>query len=248
MSFQEYFAYGVTMANLPAFSVNPIYSEGNIRMDSDADFEIHKLTYFASFGNIRIRMRNDAYGGYFIRDATDLKDIAGNFAGSPFVLPQSFNMKAGTNTILEVADISGNLNNLRFTMQGAKIRPGVAPWDKKFSKVVGFPYTTRKFTVGALATATVQVAVDNDANFLVKRITGNCYGDCLIDIKEGARDRDWFNSMLHFNTVIGNGQFPNILFANRFIYRGSVISVTVQDLTGVPNEVEVVFHGSKMYE
>jgi hypothetical protein len=174
--------------------------------------------------------------------------MAGSFAGTPLVLPQPWQMKAGTNTIVEAADQSGVGGTLRLTFQGAKIRPGIAPWEKRFAKTMGFPYSTRKFTVGANATSTVQLAIDNDANFLVKRITGSRYASCLIDIKEGARDRDWFNAMLHFDTVVGNGQFPNILFANRFIFRGSVISVTVQDLSGSPNEVEVVFLGSKMYE
>ncbi len=258
MSWEEYFVYGYNNTVLPA-GVGTAPVSTVIRIDSEADFLMHKICYVARFANIRLRWMSDALGRYFIRDLTDLRAIAGNFIGTPFILPRPLLLPAGTNLTVEAADASGLANSLRIAFHGAKIRPGECPWGtkqkgqngydmRKWNAVLPFPYTTQSQTLAAGATSTVRIEVDTDSHFLVQKITGVAQGDCLVDITESASGRAWMNTAVNFGSISGNGQFPNVLFANRFIYRGSVVSINVQDLSGLANNFEIILWGSKLYE
>ncbi len=246
MSYREYFVYGLTTTLVAGSGVS--FTESNIRIDSDADFELHKLCYNATNGNVRVRMRDSSLGRYFIRDSSDLRAIASNFIGTPFITPRPVPILAGTNYIVELSDASGVANTVRFAFHGAKIRPGVSPWERKYRAVFPFPYGTQLQPVAASSTVSLRIEVDNDAHFLVDKITGHSQGSCTITIRESSRDRDWSNAALHFDTIVGNGQFPNILYANRFVARGSVISIQVQDLSAVANQIEVILWGRKLFE
>lgn len=256
---KEFFAYGLSNQALIAGN-GTAFATSNIRIDSDADFEWHKTTYQVGNAQIRLRFRDESMGQYNTKTDIGLSLIAGNFAGTPFILPRAQFVKAGTNFGVDISDASGVANTIRFVMMGAKIRPGVAPWgeshvangklifDKRFRALRQFTYNTPRTAILANATTSTRIEVDTDANFLVTKITGTRQGDCLVEFKEVAKDSNWQNQTLHFDTVIGNGQFPNVLFANRLIYKGSVLSIGLQDISGLANTVEIAVHGIKMYE
>jgi len=245
MAWREYFAFG--SFRILTAGAGAVFEDLAVRIDSDADFEWQRTTYNATSPLIYLRFRDESMGRYLNKLNSDIQAVGSNFAGTPFILPRPYVIQAGTNFTTEAADYSGFANTLRFTMQGAKIRQGKAPWDRRFRALVPFIYPVRQL-VGAGLTASLRIEIDNDAHFLVQKISGTRTGACLINFKEGSRDRDWFNQDLEFDTVIGNGQFPNVLFASRFIYRGSVIAINLQDLTGAPNTVEIDLIGVKLYE
>ena len=157
-------------------------------------------------------------------------------------------LTAGSNLLVESSDRSGNPNTLNWCFAGAKIRAGEAPWKRRFRAVRPFTYSTVETSIGANGSSSLRIEVDNDSHFLVQKITGTREGRCTVEFKEGARDRDWQNTPLAFDAIVGNGQFPNVLFANRLVYRGSVIIAQVADLSGASNLVEICLHGVKMYE
>lgn len=259
MSWKEFFAYGMSNQALAA-GAGTAFTTNNVRIDSDADFEWHKSTYQVTSALIRMRFRDESTGIYNTKNDVGLPLIASNFAGTPFILPRPQVINAGTNFGIETADNSGVVNTIRFVMMGAKIRPGIAPWgeshvangklifDKRFRGLRQFSYGTGLVNVGANVATTTRIEVDNDADFLVTKITGSRRGNCLIEFKEVARDSNWQNIALHFDTVIGNGQFPNVLFAQRLIQKGSVLSIGLQDISGLANVIEIVIHGIKMYQ
>lgn len=271
--YKEYFIYTMSRA-LTASATGVAFDPSTIRIDSDSDFEFHKTTYVSgitandSNGNdrINIRYKDDSQGRYLTKDPLDIKMIAGRntlFMGLsnsflPFIWPRPYVISAGTTFTVEAADYSNAGPTLRMAFHGAKIRPGQAPWDRKFRATVPFVYgftggTGTGFTGGLVSiaangTQSVPISIDIDSHFLVQKIVATRTGDALLNITEGARGRDWSNAAVHIDNLCGNGAFPNIMFANRFIYKGSVLSVNIQNLLGVANVINIALVGTKLYE
>ncbi len=244
----EYYIYGYSVS-LPA-GTGTVFTPGNILVESEADFEAHKIVYQASNGNILIRLRDGGTGNYFVKDATDITLLGSNFIGTPFVLPGKLKFTAGSMYTVEAADASGVAQTLRLYFHGAKRRPGIAPWDaRRWASITeAYTFTTQRQALGASSTQSYMIQIDKYAHFKLIKITGKVLGQCLITIKQsGAPSYDWQNTAVHSSCLLGNGQFPNILYAPRWIPKLSVISIDVQDLSGVANEVEIVLWGQKFY-
>lgn len=262
MWWKEYFIYDATRALTPGTGI--AYDTINVRIDADANYEFIKTTYVATSDNIRVKYRDESVGRYLMKYGMDIKSIAGrntlpmglSNAFIPFVWPRPYLIAAGTVFSVEASDYSTLANTMRLAFHGAKIRPGKAPWDKRFRAYVpttfGFsdPQGIGSASVSVAANSTVaqRIEIDMDAHFLVQKITGRRTGDALIQITEGARGRDWMNAFIHIDNVIGNGSFPNILPAQRFIPKGSVIIINIQNLLGIANLIEVNLEGVKLYE
>jgi hypothetical protein len=253
---KEYFVYG-TSKTLSAGN-GTAFETMNIRIDSDADFEFNKTTYVATNDRIKVKYKDDSYGRYLTKGLPDIKTLAGRntlamgLSNSflPFVWPRPYIISAGTNFVVEASDFSGASNTLRIAFHGGKLRSGVAPWTRRFRAAVPFVYsfTDGAVTVSANSTANPRIEIDIDSHFVVQKITGIRTGEALVLINEGARGREWMNTQVHIDNIIGNGAFPNILTANRFIIRGSVVSFNIQDLSGADNSIEINLIGVKLYE
>ncbi|MCL6542097.1 MAG: hypothetical protein K6T87_16190 [Roseiflexus sp.] len=257
MAWREYFIYGINFINLNAGDGTQ-FVDDIIRIDSDADFEFQKLVYFATSGNIRIKILDDSVGRYLFKSSANLRDIGGNFVGTPFIWPRPYQVLAGATLTISVADASGSSNSLRLYLHGAKIRPGEPPWGvydptthkivwKKYKAVLPFTYNTDVKTIAAGGTTFARIEVDNDAHFMVQKITGYASQDILLEFKDIARGADWQNIAMHHNAILGNGQYPNVLYADRFIHRGSVVSINAQNLSGSSATFEVNLIGVKLY-
>ena len=253
--FKEYFIYTHATALTPGTGAG--FDTINIRIDSDADFEFNKTTYVATNDRVRLRYKDDSMGRYLTKGQPDVKAIAGrnvlpmglSNSHLPFVWPRPYIISAGTNFIVEAADYSNAANTLRMAFHGGKIRPGEAPWSKRFRAAVPFSYSfDTPVTVVANSTATVTIQVDIDSHFLVQKITGVRTSDALVQINEGARGRDWSNTSVHIDNFVGNGVFPNVLPTNRFILRGSTVSFNIQDTSGAANVIDINLIGVKFYE
>lgn len=265
MAWKEYYVYDFTNTALPAGTANGLpavqtFTEINTRFDSDADFEVMKRSHIATDSRIYVRYRDDAYGRFLQNSALDLRCVSGTILFTtgvvdvgihpnnflPYILTRPYLIRAATNFTTEAADFSGAANSFRHAFHGAKIRVGKAPWDENWKATPYFDYTVT-LSLSANSTGTANVNVNIDSHFLVRRLTATRTGPALIAIKEGSTERQWMNTSIHIDNLFGNSQFPNVLPAPRFVWRGSVINITAQDLSGAANTLILTFSGEKLY-
>lgn len=259
MSWKEYYVYNFEDTSLDAGTGN-VFTDTVVRFDSDADFEAMKLHHIATSSEIFVRMQDDAYGRQFQNTRLDLRAVSGtrlfttgvvdvgihpnNFIGSIIATPML--IRAATTYTMQFADFSNLANSIRLSMHGAKIRTGEAPWKENWKAKVPFYYSGRA-VVGASSSASINISINIDSHFLVQRITGVRSDAATINIIDGATDRAWMDRPMHIDNLVGNSQYPNVLVAPRFVQRGAVINVQLQDLSAAENTIEVVLHGVKLF-
>lgn len=262
----EFFVYNVTFTSM-AVGSGVSYVSQDIRIDSDADFQFLKTMYFNTNDNadIIVKYRDDSTGRFLMKSGTVVRTIAGralsidnsgSFDFRPFIWPVPYNVRRASTFGIEASNSHGVITpTLYLSFHGAKLRQGLAPWKKPGQKM---PYTyplarnvstnpEGVVTVAANQTISSTVSVDKDSNFIVKSLTGHATGQALVSIQEMGRDRQWMNSSTHIRNLIGSGAFPNILASPRFVPRGSVLSVTIQDLSGAANNISLNFCGVKLF-
>jgi len=258
-AWKEYYIYNIENTALAAGS-GAAFTDTTIRTDTDADFELIRRSHIATDNRILAAFKDDAYGRLYQNFPMDIRDISGApisdiSVGSivqhrgimPFTLPRPVLIRAATTYTASLSDFSGSANSLRMALHGAKLRPGKAPWDEPWRARPEFDYTTGLLTVAANQTSSVNISINIDAHFLIHKVTATRAGAALITIKDGATDRQWMNTAVHIDNFAGNAHFPNIFPAPRFIFKGSVINITVQDLSGASNGIRINFHGEKLF-
>lgn len=259
MSWKEYYVYNFENTALDA-GTGIAFTDTVVRFDSDADFEAMKFHHIATDSRVYVRMADDAYGRQFQNTRIDLRALSGtilfttgvvdvgispnNFLGSLIGTPML--VRAATTYTMQFSDFSNVANSIRLSMHGAKLRNGEAPWKKNWKAKVPFYYSGQA-TVGASSSASINISINIDSHFLVQRITGVRDGAATINIIDGATDRAWMDRPMHIDNLVGNSQFPNVLVAPRFVQRGAVINVQLQDLSAAENDIEVVLHGVKLF-
>ncbi|NRH21520.1 hypothetical protein HOO68_05775 [Candidatus Gracilibacteria bacterium] len=265
MAWKEYFIYDFTNTALPAGTANGLpnvqaFTDTTTRLDSDADFELMKRSHIATDSKIYVSYRDDAFGRFINNSPLDLRCISGTILFTtgvvdvgihpnnflPFILTNPMVIRAATTFTASFADFSGSANSIRHAFHGAKLRKGDAPWAEKWKATPNFDYTV-SMVLPANSTGSANLSINIDSHFLVKKLTATRNGPALISIKDNATERQWMNTSIHIDNLFGNSQFPNSLPAPRFIYRGSVINVTAQDLSGAQNTIFFTFSGEKLY-
>lgn len=262
--FEEFYVYNTNFTDL-AGGTGTVFTENEIRIDTDADFKFIKTIHQSVTARARVRYRDDTTGRFLMKGSQDLRTISGHafynsFPGTPlapgftpFIWPRPYIIPAATTFTVGASDFSGLTGTLRMAFHGTKLRQGIAPWDpgKRWRAMVPYVYSlsnTGTVDIPASGTTTAAIPTDNDTHFVVYKLTGARDGACTVTIKDGARDRQWMNEAVHFDNLVGNGAFPNILPAPRFIPRGVVISIGLTDLSGATNTVELNLIGVKLYE
>jgi hypothetical protein len=257
-TYEEYFIHGISNTGLTA-GVGVTFASNSIRIDTDADFNLWKLCYEATNGNILLILKDDVLGRTFPKTYTTLPNIASNFVGTPYILPKPYFFKAGTTLTMDAADNSGVANSLRLALHGAKIKAGLAPWEqasrvwKTYRAMVPYAYN-KIVTIAASSTYSINIPIDNDAPFLINKLTGSNSGgngSLIVDIRNtgiDGVDSSWMNAAIPFQLLFGSGQFPNIMYHNRYCPKLGVITVNAQNLTANALQVEVVFGGIKLFE
>ncbi len=255
---EEYFIYDVTKALTAGAGVT--FENTAVKIDTDSNFKVIKNTYVATSDRIKLKLRDDASGRYLLKDPIDIQAIAGRntlamgLSNSfiPFIWPKPYLLSAGATMTVEAADYSAVANTMRLALHGTKVRPGRAPWDREFRQVVPaiYGFSGGALSLTASSTGVGRIEIDIDAHFLVQKITGVRTGAATVTVSEGARGREWSNTAIHIDNLIGNGPFPNILpnGGDRFLQRGSVLLVNLTDISGIANAIEVNLIGVKLYE
>lgn len=121
---------------------------------------------------------------------------------------------------------------------------------------------------GALAAGTSfiqpRVVLQGDGGFLLKYLavqysfTGAApnYFRCRLGNSDGSQ---WYssagivaggggNDRVHSTSLFGNGQFPFPIIPYILYLPNGSINLDIQDLSGVSNQVEIAFIGSKLYD
>jgi hypothetical protein len=267
-AYKEYFMYSFEDLSLIA-GTGVAFEDTTVKMDSDSDFEIMKRSHIATSDLIRVKYQDDSYGRQFQNASMDLRAVSGttlqatgvvdigqapvnNFM--PYILPRPYLIRAGTTYTASYADFSGVANSIRETFHGAKVRQGKAPWDQEWKAKPPYDYTTAVNNVGTViaagGTASLQISIGVDAHFLVQKIVGTrtSGAPALVTIRTGGNDRQWMDKAVHFDNLVGNAQFPNVLPAPRLCERGSTISITVQNLSSVfSGTYEIILSGLKLF-
>lgn len=259
---KEYYVYNTEFLPLAAGN-GTVFTDNEVRIDTDAEFEFCKTIFRPTTGRFRVKYRDDTSGRFLQKASQDIRTIAGTSIytmapGAPqvpgfvsFVWPKPYRIIASTTFGVSASDFSGLSYNVRLAFHGNKVRQGRAPWDKEFRAVIPYVYsigTTGTVSIAANGTVSTSIPTDLDAPFLVQKIVGSRTGSCLVTIKDGARDRQWMNIACEFDNLVGGGHYPNILPSPRYVDRGSVVALTLQDLSGAANNVEINLVGIKLYE
>ena len=260
---KEYFIYSFENTLLTLGS-GVAFQDTTVKMDSDADFEIIKRHHVAIDNRIRVKYQDDSYGRQFQNASMDLRAVSGTILEAtglvdigeclnnfcPYILPRPYLIRAGTTYTASYSDASGVANSIRETFHGAKIRQGKAPWDQEWSAKPPYDYTTGAQVITAGNTASLSINIGIDAHFLVQKIVGvrTSLTPALVSIRTGGNDRTWMDKAVHFDNLVGNAQFPNILPAPRLAERGSSIQITIQNLSGTVNGTyEIILSGLKLF-
>lgn len=191
-------------------------------------------------------------GGNYLT-GQNINGYTGSFV--PFVWPRPYIIAGATTFTVSAADNSGVANTIRMAFHGSKIRAGKAPWDRKYRAMIPYVYPLNvqgtvpgTVVIAASDTVAFSVPTDKDGSFLCMKLVGQRTGQALITIKDGGRDRQWMDSAMDFDNMVGNAMFPNILASPRYCEKGAVISGSIQDLSAASNTCEVDFVGIKVYE
>ncbi len=260
---KEYFLYSAFFDNLAAGN-GTVFTNFEVRIDPDSDFEFVKTIFQPTSARVRVSYRDDTNSRHLMKGEQDIRTIGGTALYSmapvtprlapgfvPYVWPIPYVISGATTLTVEAADFSGLQTDFYLSFHGSKVRPGRAPWDGPFRAKVPYVYpitTTGTVSVPANGSASASIVTDKDAHFVIYKLTGSRTGACTVEIKDGARDRQWMDATaVHFDNLVGNGHFPNNLPSPRFVYRGSVITVNLTDLSGASNVVEMNFIGVKLY-
>jgi hypothetical protein len=266
-AYKEYFCYSFENLAL-VLGTGVVFADTTVKMDSDSDFEIIKRHHVAADNRIRVKYQDDSYGRQFQNASMDLRGISGavleasgvvdigeslnNFC--PYILPRPYLIRAGTTYTASYSDFSNSVflttNNIRETFHGAKIRQGKAPWDQEWSAKPPYDYTTGSTVIAAGNTASLSINIGIDAHMLVQKIVGTrtSQSPALVTIRTGGNDRTWMDKAVHFDNLVGNAQFPNILPAPRLCERGSTVLITIQNLSAtVSGTYEIILSGLKLF-
>ena len=259
---KEYYVYSAEWLPLAA-GTGSSYTDVEVRIDTDAAFEFVKTMFQPITSRFRVRYRDDSIGKMLMKGEQDIRTIGGTTIFSmapggptapgflPFLWPKPYLISGATTLTVSAADFSGLAVNTRLSFHGSKVRSGKAPWERKWARIEPYIYSissSNTLTLAANGTASASIATDSDAPFLVHKIVGARTGPALVTIKDGARDRQWMNIAVHFDNLVGNGHFPNVLPSPRWIEKKAVIAVTIQDLSGAANTIELNFVGVKLHE
>lgn len=267
-AYKEYFVYSFEN-NALVLGNGTVFADVTVKMDSDADFEIIKRHHVAANDQIRVRYQDDSYGRQFQNASMDLRGISGAVLQSqngiveigeslnnfmPYILPKPYLIRAGTTYTSSYSDFSNSAflttNSIRESFHGAKIRQGKAPWDREWEAKPPYDYTTGSTIITAGNTASISINIGIDAHFLAQKIVGTrtSGAPALVSIRTGGNDRTWMDKPVHFDNLVGNGQFPNILPAPRLCERGSTVLITIQNLSSVNSGTyEIILSGLKLF-
>lgn len=250
--YKEFYAYNVSKI-LTAGSTLAIFEDEILRIATDYDFELHKIAYVATSGNVNMVIANRGREDNMITLnplGFNIQSIAGYVSRGvkPYILPSPYIIKKGSKLGIDFHNYYGLANTVRLSLQGSKI---IDDNDSKLlqlsqeNKELGV-YSNSK-TISASAKDIITIKTDNDHYFIIKQINGYTAGNCLINFIDSGTQKSWMNISTHKNNILGTGSFPNNLLAEKLIAPNTTITVEIEDISAASNLCSISFIGEKIY-
>lgn len=244
-----------------------------INIEGDADFEAMLQVASAISRNFRVRQL-EASTGRQLHDAS--LSGAGAFGNgrNPFRLPVVARFKRASSFLNTIRDESGAPNQIRLAYIGAKVfkrwpfPPPVYQARIPFTYTATFvPTATDPDGIGAIAagqTGIFNIRTQDDADFEIRKLTivhdiaipAASDSVATIQLTDVTYNYRFMDRPIPVESLGGAqitagvppGFFAFILPVPKLLRRGSVLSVTIQNLDGAsPLQVRVSFYGSKCY-
>lgn len=256
---KKYFVYTTPAITLTAGSGSTYVTE-NLVINRDADFEISRTMQNSTYSSAKIKIKDGLAGRYLDRNPVDMLSwfgasiadtiSSGAFSNQfyPYLWPRPYLVSANSTLTIEAADYSTVGDTLRLAFHGAKIMPGMAPWNRKYRAaeptVYNFPSPA---SVAANGTTTQVIQIDVNSDFIVEGITSIQNGAFLVMFT--AEGDSWSNAVVHNTLLCGNALFPNRFpgDAKRFLRAGSAVTALITDFSGATNTIDITLHGKQLY-
>ncbi len=260
--FREAFFLNVPTTTLTG-GVGTSFTEVPVRMP-DFDFEFRRTIHTSTSNLIYKKIFDGFTSKYLFNGAPDLRSVSGRslsgitaYGFLPFNWPIPYTIKARTSASFFLSDFSTSTNVLDLSYHGIGIYRNI-PTDKS-GKPVDYneprtyvPIVIQSESIVAAAGAgNVKeglAPILNDADFVCTKITGISTGDGYVSIQDSSRMLDWQQGKTRISNFIGNGQFPNVLTAPRFVKADSNLSIKWENNTGSQNTLQLSFHGYKRFD
>jgi len=85
--------------------------------------------------------------------------------------------------------------------------------------------------------------IDADSDFIIEKVYSNETGPFKLMIIDTTSNYQWFSDRVRMENFFGSAQYPNELPVPIGLRRSTQLQIDIQDLTGAPNEIELVFEG-----
>lgn len=259
--YKDYFIYNFNALPLPIGIMDgapssQVFNDYTIRMHSDADFLWLGTSYIATDPRIYIKVRDGATNRYY----TDVPAVdARLFCGSLTAIGASNNalflkklqtpiqISAGNTLTFEMADFSGASNYARIALHGVKLRNGTSAVDmmkRQYTYQYSFHIPTN---VTLSANTTQQLIISNTINsdLYIQSVIAMRTGAFTIGLTTGGVDQSWSDSPIHIDNFAGNAIGYNILPEAKVLMANGSLSLTLTDLSGATNAINLIFEGYK---
>ena len=255
----EFFHYSTPIVNIGALGVVPV----SIPTFPDSYMVVKKLMawtrnvvppganfnaflYNGSTGrtlsNVPINCYNMfGFGHSLGAGLVDYGELLPNNLKDPIILPPS------SNFIATLTDTSGAPNVLQLVLAGYKwYDMAKPPIISRGGARLSWFQQGLDVTLPAAGQMNSQIRIDNDADFLIRKIVGVAATTFSMQISDSSSKESWSDQPQHNWNTVGNASFPYWLPKPKLIKANSTISIAFQDL-GAGGALQLVFEGAKIY-
>lgn len=93
-----------------------------------------------------------------------------------------------------------------------------------------------------------QLLIDADSDFLIEKVYSNEDGPFRLMILDTTTSYQWFSDRIRGENFFGDAEYPNELPTPIEVKRGTQLNLDIEDLSGAPNTIELVFEGYRVSE
>lgn len=182
----------------------------------------------------------------------------------PFRLPQPYFFNVGNSErVLQcrLTDLTGVSNTVRLAIYGRRFYHHEAPPDvaQEIAKKFGGGWRTYTYflvpeesvdgqgvSVGALASDTFTLNMDNDAHTELTKLMFSSTGNFLFRLRERDTNRALMTGFVHNLSGMGNAEFP-FNFADGYLLEANKqLLIEITDISGAPNTIFITAAGRRL--
>jgi len=108
-----------------------------------------------------------------------------------------------------------------------------------------FGYTF-PIALGANERKDFSFAIDADSDFIVEKVYSQETGPFRLQIIDTTSSYQWFSDRIRMENFFGDAQYPNELPNTINLRRSTQLQFDIEDLSGAPNTIELVFEGYRI--